>query len=73
MVLTQRLCDRIKKQISLSTQEGMEQRLRLNQFTQGMQKLETQYKKGTLSIDGFADQIIKSKQALIQILAATKG
>ena len=73
MVLTQRLCDRTKKQISLSTQEGMEQRLRLNQFTQGMQKLETQYKKGSLSIDGFADQIIKSKQALIQILAATKG
>jgi hypothetical protein len=48
-------------------------RLKLNQFSQSMQALDAQYKKGALSIDGFADQIIKSKQALIQILAATQG
>ena len=73
MVLTLRLCDRYKKNISLATQQGLEMRLKLNQFSQSMQALDAQYKKGALSIDGFADQIIKSKQALIQILAATKG
>jgi len=73
MVLTLRLCDRYKKHISLATQQGLEMRLKLNQFSQSMQALDAQYKKGALSIDGFADQIIKSKQALIQILAATQG
>ena len=73
MVLSLRLCDRYKKHISLATQQGLEMRLKLNQFSQSMQALDAQYKKGALSIDGFADQIIKSKQALIQILAATQG
>lgn len=73
MVLTLRLCDRCKKQIPLSTQEGMEKRLRLNQFSQNMQKLDSQYKKGSLSIDYLADQIIKSKLSLIRILADTQG
>ena len=73
MVLSLRLCDRYKKHISLATQRGLEMRLKLNQFSQSMQALDAQYKKGALSIDAFADQIIKSKQALIQILAATQG
>ncbi len=69
MVLTLRFCDRSKKAFDLSTQEGMQKRLEMNTFTQNMQKLETQYRNGKLSIDFLADQIIKSKQKLIQILA----
>jgi hypothetical protein len=51
----------------------MEKRPRLNQFSQNMQKLDSQYKKGSLSIDYLADQIIKSKLSLIRILADTQG
>lgn len=71
MVLTFRLCDRSKKTIALDSQEGMEKRMQLNSFVQNLQKLDAQYKRGTLSIDYLADQIIKSKKPLIQILAAT--
>jgi len=73
MVLTLRLCDRSKRNISLSTQEGMMKRLQLSKFTQDVQKLDQQYKKGTLSIDYLADQIIKSKTSLIQVLAAPQA
>ncbi|MCQ2054515.1 MAG: DNA primase [Fibrobacter sp.] len=73
MVLTLRLCDRYKKQISLDSEEGMNRRLKLNQFMQNMQKLDVQYKKGSLSIDYLADQVIKSKQPLIEILAVNQG
>ncbi|WP_407441127.1 DNA primase [Fibrobacter sp.] len=68
MVLTQRSCDRYKKSIPLDTNENIQKRLKLNKFTQDMEKLEGLYKNGTLSIDYLADQLIKSKQPLIQIL-----
>lgn len=69
MVLTFKLCDRYKKSISLETEEGTRQRMALNKFTQDMQKLDALYKKGTLSIDYLADQIIKSKKVFLGILA----
>lgn len=69
MVLTFKLCDRCKKAISLETEEGTRQRIALNKFIQDMQKLDSLHKKGTLSIDYLADQIIKSKKVLIGILA----
>lgn len=71
LVLTFRLCDRSKKTILLDSQEGIEKRMKLNNFVQNLQKIETQYKKGTLSIDNLADQIIKSQKPLIEILSAT--
>lgn len=73
MVLTQRACDRFKKSIPLDSNENIQKRLKLNKFTQDMEKLDARYKKGTLSIDYLADQLIKSKQPLMEILAATQG
>lgn len=73
MVLTFRLCDRFRKTIDLSTNEGVQKRISLNTFMQDMEKLDAQYKRGAVSIDSLADQLIKSKKPLIQILAATQG
>lgn len=73
LVLTSRLCDRFRKTIDLSTNEGVQKRISLNTFVQNMQKLENQYRNGAVSIDNLADQLIKSKRPLIQILAATQG
>ncbi|WP_173381260.1 DNA primase [Fibrobacter sp. UBA3718] len=73
LVLTSRLCDRFRKTIDLSTNEGVQKRISLNTFVQNMQKLENQYRNGAVSIDNLADQLIKSKKPLIQILAATQG
>ncbi|WP_290723073.1 DNA primase [Fibrobacter sp. UBA2449] len=73
LVLTSRLCDRFRKTIDLSTNEGVQKRISLNTFVQNMQKLEIQYRNGAVSIDNLADQLIKSKKPLIQILAATQG
>lgn len=73
LVLTSRLCDRFRKTIDLSTNEGVQKRISLNTFVQNMQKLENQYRNGAVSIDNLADQLIKSKKTLIQILAATQG
>ena len=59
--------------IDLSTNEGVQKRISLNTFMQNMEKLDAQYKRGAVSIDSLADQLIKSKKPLIQILAATQG
>ena len=40
---------------------------------QNMEKLYSLYKQGKLSLDALADQLIKSKQPLLHILAATQG
>ena len=45
----------------------------LNKFMQNMEKLYSLYKQGKLSLDALADQLIKSKQPLLHILAATQG
>lgn len=73
MVLTLRACDRYKKLIPLDSEDGIQRRMALNKFTQDMEKLDSLYKKGTLSIDYLADQIIKSKKPLIEILATYQG
>ena len=73
LVLTSRLCDRFRKTIDLSTNEGVQKRISLNTFVRNMEKLENQYRNGTVSIDNLAEQLIKSKKPLIQILAATQG
>ena len=73
MVLNLRLCDRFRKGIALDTPEGVQKRLDLNKFMQNMEKLYSLYKQGKLSLDALADQLIKSKQPLLHILAATQG
>ena len=73
MVLSFRLCDRFRKTIALDTPEGVQKRMHLNTFIQNMEKLEAQYKRGAVSIDMLADQLIKSKKPLLQILADTQG
>ena len=73
MVLNLRLCDRFRKSIALDTPEGVQKRLGLNKFMQNMEKLETQYRNGKVSIDTLAEQLVKSKQPLLSILASTQG
>ena len=73
MVLNLRLCDRFRKGIALDMPEGVQKRLDLNKFMQNMEKLYSLYKQGKLSLDALADQLIKSKQPLLHILAATQG
>ena len=73
MVLNLRLCDRFRKSIALDTPEGVQKRLDLNKFMQNMEKLETQYRNGKVSIDTLAEQLVKSKQPLLSILASTQG
>ena len=73
MVLNTRLCDRYRKSIALDTPEGVQKRLDLNKFMQNMEKLESQYRNGKVSIDALADQLIRSKRPLLNILAATQG
>ena len=68
MVLTLRFCDRAKKNITLESPEGIRQRMDLYNFAQEMQNLDKSYKKGSLTINDFADRIISSKERLIHVI-----
>lgn len=68
MVLTLRFCDRAKKNITLESPEGIRQRMDLYNFAQEMQNLDKSYKKGSLTINVFADRIISSKERLIHVI-----
>ena len=70
MFFTLSLCNRYKKAISLDSDEGVQQRLKLNGFTNEMEKIYRDYKSGFITIDTFADQIIRSKSSLIQLQAS---
>ncbi len=69
-VLSTKLCDRQKKIIPLNTNEGMEARLKVSKFTQGMITLNNMYNSEKISIDAFADQVIRSRQMLFQFQSA---
>lgn len=70
MVLTLNLCTRYKKAIPLDSDAGVQMRLQLNSFTREMEKLDNDRKIGAITIDTFADQIIRSKSSLIQLHAS---
>lgn len=70
MVLTLNLCTRYKKAIPLDSDAGVQMRLSLNSFTREMEKLDNDRKIGAITIDTFADQIIRSKSSLIQLHAS---
>ena len=70
MFFTLSLCNRYKKAIPLDSDEGVQQRLKLNAFTNEMEKINRDYKSGFITIDTFADQIIRSKSSLIQLQAS---
>lgn len=70
MVLTLNLCTRYKKAIPLDSDAGVQMRLSLNSFTREMEKLDNNRKIGAITIDTFADQIIRSKSSLIQLHAS---
>ena len=68
MVLMQRFCDREKKNIQLDSAEGIQKRMDLYAFTQELQKLDASYKKGSIDINQFADNIINCKDRLIHVI-----
>lgn len=70
MVLTLNLCTRYKKAIPLDSDARVQMRLQLNSFTREMEKLDNDRKIGAITIDTFADQIIRSKSSLIQLHAS---
>ena len=70
MFFTLSLCNRYKKAIPLDSDEGVQQCLKLNAFTNEMEKINRDYKSGFITIDTFADQIIRSKSSLIQLQAS---
>ncbi len=68
MVLMLRFCDREKKNIQLDSAEGIQKRMDLYAFTQELQKLDASYKKGSIDINQFADNIINCKDRLIHVI-----
>ncbi|MCF0223451.1 MAG: DNA primase, partial [Fibrobacter sp.] len=69
-VLSTKLCDRQKKLVPLTNDQSMNMRLLMSKFTQGMTTLNNLYNNEKITIDAFADQIVKSKIQLIQFQAA---
>ena len=68
MVLMLRYCDREKKNFQLDSAEGIQKRMDLYAFTQELQKLDASYKKGSIDINQFADNIINCKDRLIHVI-----
>ena len=68
MVLMLRYCDREKKNIQLDSAEGIQKRMDLYAFAQELQKLDASYKKGSIDINQFADNIISCKDRLIHVI-----
>lgn len=72
-VLSTKLCDRQKKLIPLDTQDGIAARMQVSKFTQGMITLNKLYNEQKISIDAFADQVIRSRSQLFMFQAAIDG
>ena len=69
-VLSTKLCDRQKKLIPLNSNEAIEVRMQMTKFTQGMQKLNNLFNAEKIDIDAFADQVVRSRNPLMQFQAA---
>ena len=70
---SKKLCDRQKHQIPLTSNEAVEIRMQMSKFTQGMQKLNALFNAEKISIDAFADQVVRSRTPLMQFQAAIQG
>ncbi|WP_405342389.1 DNA primase [Fibrobacter sp.] len=70
---SKKLCDRQKHQIPLTSNEAVEIRMQMSKFTQGMQKLNALFNAEKITIDAFADQVVRSKAQLIQFQGAIQG
>ena len=70
---SKKLCDRQKHQIPLTSNEAVEIRMQMSKFTQGMQKLNALFNAEKITIDAFADQVIRSRTPLMQFQAAIQG
>ena len=66
-VLTLNLCNRYKKLIPLDSEAGMQLRMQLSKFTQGIQTVAKKRKISAITPDVFAEQIIQSKAPLIDL------
>lgn len=69
-VLSTKLCDRQKKALPLDTMERVNIRMKMTNFTQGMQTINNLLNAEKIQIDAFADQVVRSKAQLIQFQAA---
>lgn len=69
-VLSIKLCDRQKKQIPLDSQEAVEIRMQMSKFTQGIDKINRLLNEQKISLDSFADQIVRSRAQLFRFQAA---
>ena len=72
-VFSTKLCDRQKHLIPLTSNEAVEARMQMSKFTQGMQKLNTLFNAEKITIDAFADQVVRSKAQLIQFQSVIQG
>ena len=72
-VFSTKLCDRQKHQIPLTSNEAVEVRMQMSKFTQGMQKLNSLFNAEKISIDAFADQVVRSKAQLIHFQSVIQG
>ena len=70
---SKKLCDRQKHQIPLTSNEAVEIRMQMAKFTQGMQKLNALFNAEKITIDAFADQVVRSRTPLMQFQAAIQG
>ncbi len=72
-VFSTKLCDRQKHQIPLTSNEAVDIRIQMSKFTLGMQKLNSLFNAEKISIDAFADQVVRSRAPLMQFQAAIQG
>ena len=72
-VFSTKLCDRQKHMIPLTSNEAVETRMQMSKFTQGMQKLNALFNAEKITIDAFADQVVRSKAQLILFQSVIQG
>ena len=72
-VFSTKLCDRQKHMIPLTSNEAVETRMQMSKFTQGMQKLNALFNAEKITIDAFADQVVRSKTQLILFQSVIQG
>ncbi len=72
-VFSTKLCDRQKHLIPLTSNEAVETRMQMSKFTQGMQKLNALFNAEKITIDAFADQVVRSKAQLILFQSVIQG
>lgn len=72
-VFSTKLCDRQKHMIPLTSNEAVEARMQMSKFTQGMQKLNALFNAEKITIDAFADQVVRSKAQLILFQSVIQG